>query len=135
LIFSFNWRNFESLQASFPKAPQHGFEVAFQENYFGLKGVTTTDTTKVNNFLDDVSLLTATEFANRPVFDDSLSKPSPAMIITVRDIAQRTYTLELYGPSGTAEPTIPGLINGKQWAYFSAEKVKEIFKTKAFFTE
>jgi hypothetical protein len=81
-----------------------------------------------------VSLLTASEYLNKPIFGDSLSRPSASMIITIRDIAQRTYTLELYRHADSGQ-SVPGLINGKQWAVFAPSKIDEIFRKRPFFKE
>lgn len=133
LVFGFNWRNFESLEAQFPNEPSDDFEVIFQDNYFAVQGLATVDTSKLNDFLDDVSLLTVEEYSNGGVLVDTTSKSSSAMIITVRDIGQRSYTLKLYKPRSDGGPLIPGLINGTDWAYFSPAKVQNIFKRKGFF--
>lgn len=133
LVFGFNWRNFESLEMRFPKTPSHGFDVALRDNYFAVQGLANVDTAKLNDFLDDVSLLTVEEFADKQSFADSLSRPSPTMIITVKDIAQRAYTLELYEPSANTAHRIPGLINSTQWAFFAPERVQNILKRREFF--
>jgi len=134
LVFGFNWRNFESLEAAFPESQDQNFKMSLQDNYFGIEGMTSIDTARLNEFLDDVSLLTATAFVQEPVFKDSLSKPPALMSIAVRDIAQRTYILELYRPVGTAQQ-IPGLINNQQWAFFDPEKVHEILRKRSFFSK
>jgi hypothetical protein len=133
LVFAFNWRNFESLEARFPEAAEQGFKVSLRDNYFGIEGMASVDTARLNQFLDDVSLLTASEYLNKPIFGGGLSIPPASMIITVRDIAQRAYTLELYKHADMQN--VPGLINGKQWAVFAPSKVDEIFRKRPFFTE
>lgn len=134
LVFGFNWRNFESLEAAFPQSRDQGFKVSLQDNYFGIEAMPSVDTARLNQFLDDVSLLTAVSFVDQPVFSDSSSKPPATISITVRDIAQRTYTLELYRPTGSSK-NIPGLINGKQWAFFLPERVQEILRKRSYFSE
>lgn len=131
-VFGFNWRNFQRLETTFPQKPSDNFEVAFQDNYFAVQGLTDVDTTKLNDYLDDVSLLTVDEYINQHVFSDSLTRPSPFMVITVKDIAQRVYSLELYSPPKNDE-MVPGLINGVQWAIFDPRKVQNILKRRIFF--
>jgi hypothetical protein len=134
LVFGFNWRNFETLEAVFPESQDQGFTVSLQDNYFGIEGMAAVDTARLNQFLDDVSLLTAISFVDQPILGDSVSKPPAMIVITVKDIAQRTYTLELYKPSATGQ-NVPGLINGKQWAFFQLERVQPIVRKRAFFSE
>ena len=133
LVFGFNWRNFESLEAAFPQSQDQGVKVSMRDNYFGIEGIASVDTARLNQFLDDVSLLTAVHFVDQPIFGDS-STPPATISITVRDIAQRTYTLDLFQPAGTAK-NIPGLINGKQWAFFQPERVQEIVRKRSFFSK
>jgi len=83
--------------------------------------------------MDDVSLLTVEKYSDGEVAVDTSSQSSATMIITVKDIGQRTYSLKLYRPESSADPSIPGLINDKHWAFFSPDKVQNIFKRKAFF--
>jgi hypothetical protein len=131
-VFGFNWRNFQRLEANFPQRPSDNFEVAFEDNYFVVPGLAAVDTSKLNDFLDDVSLLTVDEYVDRDVFPDSLSKPSPVMIITVKDIGQRVYSLEIYSSSKNGE-MVPGLINRVQWAFFDPRKVQNIIRRRSFF--
>ena len=133
LVFGFNWRNFESLEAAFPESQDPGFKVSMQDNYFGIDGIASVDTSRLNQFLDDVSLLTVVNFVDQPIFRDS-QKPPAFISITVKDIAQRTYSLELYRANGTAL-NVPGLINGKQWAFFLPERVGEIMRKRSFFSK
>ena len=131
-VFGFNWRNFQRLEATFPQKPSDNFEVAFDDNYFSVQGLAAVDTTRLNDYLDDVSLLTVDEYIDNNVFPDSLSKPSPVLILTVKDIGQRVYSLEIYSPSKKGE-LAPGLINRVQWAFFDPRKFQNIIKTRSFF--
>ena len=132
LVFAFNWRNFERLETRFPQTPADNFDVGFHENHFTVQGLQKPDTAKLNTFLDDVSLLTVEEYIDLQTSRDTLSQSAPMMIVTVKDIGKRVYTLQLYRPSGTTQ-RIPGLINGAQWAYFDSRKVQNIFKRRTFF--
>ena len=131
-VFSFNWRNFQRLESKFPQRPADDFEVALQDDFFAVQGLDELDTAKLNDFLDDVSLLTVDEYMAEDIFQDSVPKPFPILVLTVKDIAQRIYTLELFAPSQKGQP-LPGLINGIQWAVFDSKKIRNIFKPKAFF--
>jgi hypothetical protein len=131
-VFGFNWRNFQGLEAQFPQDPADNFSIAMQDNYFAVKGLVSVDTAKLNDFLDDVSLLTVDEYVDTVNFQGSGGKPLPAMIIRVTDIGRRVYTLELYKPSGSAQG-VRGLINGAEWALFDPRKIQAVLKPKPFF--
>ncbi len=131
-VFSFNWRNFQHLESRFPQKPADDFEVALQDNFFAVKGLEELDTAKLNDFLDDVSLLTVDEYVDKGIFTNNLGKPAPVHVITVKDVAQRIYTLELYSPSEKGKQ-VPGLINGVQGAFFKPGKIQKVVKRKAFF--
>jgi hypothetical protein len=133
LVFGFNWRNFESLEAVFPGSPKDGFNVAMADNYFGIKEVPVADTTHLNDFLDDVSLLTAQEFAENQIFSKSEPASPPIMSIKVKDIGQRVYTLDIYQPSAATGHRYIGVINGNQWAFFAPERIRNILKKREYF--
>ena len=130
-VFGFNWRNFQRLETKFPQKTADNFSVALQDNFFAVDGLLSVDTTKLNDFLDDVSLLTVDEYIDTVNFE--LPKPSPVMVLTVKDIGQRVYTLELYSPSKNSGQMVPGLINGSEWALFDLRKIQNVLKPKAFF--
>lgn len=131
-VFGFNWRNFQRLETQFSQKPADNFQVAVEDNYFAVQGLTDLDTAKLNTYLDDISLLTVDEYKNEPIFSDSLSHPASILMIVVKDIAQRTYTLELFPPKASGQP-VPGLINGVQWAFFDPGKIQNIYRRKSFF--
>jgi hypothetical protein len=132
-VFGFNWRNFQRLETQFPQKPGDNFSVALQDNYFAVEGLVSVDTAKLNDFLDDVSLLTVDEYVDTVSFQDSPAKPAPLMILTVKDIGRRAYTLELYSPAKPGGQMVPGLINSAQWALFDPRKIQNVFKPKLFF--
>ncbi|MBL0741240.1 DUF4340 domain-containing protein [Chryseolinea lacunae] len=131
-VFGFNWRNFMRLEAEFPARPADNFAVALQDRFFSIQGLSQADTTKLNDYLDDVSLLTADEFvATTPVLD-SLSKTAPIMTVRVKDIGQREFVLQLFAPTAPRQP-FRGLIGGQQWALLAEGKVVPILRPKNFF--
>lgn len=128
--FAFNWRNFASLQAEFPDKPAENFRVAMQGNFFGIEGLARTDTAKLNTFLDQVSLLTVNEYLEPGRFTDSLTQVKPLMIITVRDIAKKEYSLAIFREKTSL---VPGLLQKKQGVVFNRLKIQPILRPKSFF--
>lgn len=132
IVFGFNWRNFQRLEATFPDRPADNFVVAMDDNYFNVIGLTQVDTTKLNDFLDDVSLLSAEEYVSSDATLDSLRSVKPFVSILVTDIARNEYLLQLYTPAGQRRQ-IFGLINQKQWALFHEGKLGGVIRPRNFF--
>lgn len=117
-IFDFNWRNFKSLTANYPREPKAGFSVEMKQRYFGIRDLKEADTTKLNDYLDAVSLLLARRYVDRvePVVD-SLLRQGPVARIEIRDIADRTYSLELFAPRKQDEEVFGRLADGQVVAF------------------
>ncbi|MEK6780415.1 MAG: DUF4340 domain-containing protein [Bacteroidota bacterium] len=133
-IFNFNWRNFKSLNMLLSDDPSQNFEVSFQDQFFGIKGIASVDTTKLSDYLDAVSLLAAEQFI-LPGFStlyDSLLKTNPAFHLEVKDISDKTYSLDLYAPMAN-DPNVLGRLNGNQPAIFTRSTILPIAKKRAFF--
>ncbi len=130
LVFAFNWRNFKSLEAKFPRNPSESFIVSRQGDQFGVNGIAT-DTARLNTFLDNVSLLTVDEYVSEPGLRDSLRQVTPQLEFRVTDIGNRTYTLKLFENASSHDVT--GLIRDAEPAIFSDRKIQPLLKGKSFF--
>ncbi len=132
-IFDFNWRNFKSLTSSYPRDPKQGFEIGMKDRYFGIKDMPEADTTKLNNYLDAVSLLFATRFVStaQPK-TDSLVKVAPTVKIEITDIADRSYVLELFTP-GKKDSEIYGRLGDGQIVALEKRSVAEIVRRREHF--
>jgi Domain of unknown function (DUF4340) len=132
-VFNFNWRNFKSLKASFPNTPQSDFEVAMGKSYFEILGTTAVDTTKLNDFLDIISLVEVDQYVDQEeiIGYDSLLAAKPLMKVEVSDISGKTYSLSLYDQPNL--PQVLGLIQGTYPAYLDKKKMKGLLKEKAWF--
>jgi hypothetical protein len=131
-VFGFNWRNFQRLETKFPARPTHDFVVEMDNGGPGLKGMQAIDTTKLNNFLDAISLLTVDEFTPQSSGLDSLAKTNPLVSVLVADIGGREYFLQLF-PINDRSQYYFGLINGTQWAQFNKNRIAPIVRDRNFF--
>jgi hypothetical protein len=132
-VFNFNWRNFQSLKVSFPSNPENTFEISMGKEYFEVKGIDT-DTSKVNDFLDAISLLTVDQYQNKAmVSQDTLTFGKPGIGILVSDISGKSYSLALFPQPDKQQ--ISGLIQGDQPALFDVRKVVPLVKTKSWFVK
>lgn len=133
LVFDFNWQNFKSLEALFPAKPAENFRVALTRNFFGIENMPEADTSRLNTFLDDVSLLTVDEYLTLPELSDSLDQSKPQLEIRVTDVGNRTYRLRMFA-SGPGQDVF-GLIQESQVAVFAPRKFQALLKPKSFFSK
>jgi len=129
-IFDFNWRNFKSLTASYPREPNAGLTVELKQRYFGIRDMQSVDTTRLNNYLDAVSLLLARRFVtDEPA---TLRNQVPVARIVVGDIANREYTLELFAPQ-REDDEVFGRLNDGQLVTFDRADIVEIVRRRDWF--
>ena len=131
-VFGFNWRNFHRLETRFPKKPIDDFEIEMDDGLPVFKGLQEVDTTKLNNFLDEISLLTADDFSSTSPSLDSLGKTVPLVSFSVSDVAGKDYVLQLY-PVSDKSLQYFGLINATQWARFNKNRISGILHGRSFF--
>ena len=131
-IFNFNWQNFKSLSMSFIREPKEDFTISFQNQSFGIEGLTS-DTTRLNNFLDAVSLIRGEQFimAGTSKWYDSLLQTAPNYTIVVTDIAKRTYQLEVFPPIGQQQGVL-GRLNGELPVIFNPEAIVPISRKRSY---
>lgn len=129
-IFGLNWLNFAELQASFPGEPESGFSVKRENNTASIVGMPAADTTRLNDFMDAVSFMTAQEFTDG--VPDSLRKGQPIMRIVVKDIANREYSLDLYQRKEREGP-YQGIVDGTLHALLDLSQVENVLRRKSHF--
>lgn len=132
-VFNFNWRNFKGLAVAFPKEQEQGFTVTMKERYFGIDGVEEIDTTRLNDYLDAMSLLEAETFytaGESPRFDSLLNVP-PSFSIDVNGIGNRNYHLEIYPPLRNVNQVVGRI--GSEPALFQKRDIVQIAKKRSFF--
>ncbi len=132
-VFNFNWRNFKELATHFPREAEHGFTITMGEKYFGVPGLADIDTTKLNDYLDQLSLLEAERFyvpGETRLFDSLLVVP-PSFTVRVQDISQRTYTLTIYPPLRQNNQVVGRI--GQQPVIFQKQQIVPVARKKSFF--
>lgn len=132
-IFDFNWRNFKSLTATYAREPKEGFSIEMKQRYFGIKGMEEADTTRLNDYLDAVSLLLAKRFVEKghPKVD-SVLHVGPIARLEIRDIADRIYGIELFAPGKDDLEVLGRLLDG-QWVVLDRSDVPAIVRRRSFF--
>lgn len=133
-VFNFNWRNFKKLETEFNRQPSQNFTIADQGSGFDLVNSPPSDTTRLNDYLDAVSLLMAKEYLTPgrvPVYDSLIQTP-PIATISVYDLGDNALVLDLYPPID-GDPDALGRLNGTDPVLFSREQVIPILKTREYF--
>lgn len=125
-VFAFNWSNFRNLAVTYPNKVDNNFTISLQEEYFAIDNLPT-DTTKLNDFLDAVSLLTVDEF----IEIDSLKDVEPVLTVQVSDIANRIYTLSIL-PYVQAGKTAC-VVKQNHLAWIDNRKLARLVKNREFF--
>jgi len=132
-VFNFNWRNFQYLRAAFPGKPADDFEVELGKEYFEVKGIQA-DTSRLNDFLDAVSLLTVTQYLRPDKLtseEKTVLASTPVMSVEVREISGRIYTLQLFETPSKTE--MIGMVQGNQPAVFNRKLIEKFLRGRDWF--
>ena len=130
-VFGFNWQNFLRLEATFPGSPKDNFSINMIDRMVKVDDVAEQDTARLNDFLDDVSLLTVKQYLDKKMVD-SLNNISPVMNIIVSDLAKREYSLAIYPPTENYQEQL-GLIQGRFPVLFDSRRLRAIRKSREYF--
>src|SRR5687767_14357872 len=92
-VFNFNWKNFQALKSTVPGFSKNDFEISMGKTYFEVKGIISVDTTKLNDYLDAISLLTVDQYVTREEVTgyDSLLHAKPFLELQVSDVSGKNY--------------------------------------------
>jgi hypothetical protein len=129
---TFNWRNFQSLEARFPERPSENFKVQAEgTGLFGIAGIKT-DTARLNTFLDDVSLLAVDDYLESARLKDSLTQVKPFLNLIITDIASKQQILSVYRENKNG---VLGMLGNNQPVLFNPETVRNVIRSKSFFVQ
>jgi hypothetical protein len=131
-IFNFNWQNFKSLKTRFSSQSNQDFSISFANQIFVINEVAVADTTKLSNYLESAFNLQADQFLTVSGKYDSLLATTPAYSISVTDIANRVYQLEVF-PQLKGEQLILGRVNAELPALFSPLQIAPIARERSYF--
>ncbi len=135
-IFNFNWQNFKRLTATIRDSGKESFAISFQDKFFGLEDNPKADTTKLNDYLDAVSLVQVKQYLPKgeSVRYDSLLATTPYYSIEISDIANRSYRLDLYQPTKHDE-AILGKMGDGQAVLIGREDFIRLDRKKSHFSQ
>ncbi len=135
-VFNFNWQNFKRLTATIRENDKESFAISFQDKFFGLEGNPQADTTKLNDYLDAVSLVQVKRYLAKgeSARYDSMLTTTPDYSIEVSDIANRSYRLDLYRPEKQDE-AILGKMGDGQGVLIGREDFIRLDRSKSHFSQ
>lgn len=97
LVFDVNWRNLQKVSMFIPDEPESSFDIVYDNGQYQIEELTKTDTTKLFNVLDDISLLYVNDYLTRhevEALDASVFEPTATIV--VEDVGQNKFTLEIF---------------------------------------
>ncbi|MBX2894534.1 MAG: DUF4340 domain-containing protein [Cyclobacteriaceae bacterium] len=131
-IFNFNWQNFKSLETHFSQQSNQGFTISVANQLFVINEVAVADTTKLSHYLESVFNLQADQFLSVSGKYDSLLATTPIYSISIKDIANRQYQLEVF-PQLKDEQLILGRVNSELPALFNPTQIATIARKRSYF--
>jgi hypothetical protein len=131
-IFNFNWQNFKSLETRFAQQSNQDFTISIVNQLYVINEVAVADTTKLSTYLESVFNLQADQFLTTSGKYDSLLTTTPVYSISVKDIANRVYQLEVF-PQLKGEQVILGRVNSELPALFNPSQITPIARKRSYF--
>lgn len=128
LIFDFNWTNFRKLETTF-RNPAGNFTVEMARNQAVIAGVAEADTARLNTFLDDLSLLRASEYLESNPELENLRQSQSLAEYSITDIGNRIYSLRVfeYGQD------FVGVTHTGMFAVLPRQQLVPLLRPKEFF--
>jgi len=134
-VFDFNWSTLKDVEVEYPEEDEGGFHVSFRDNFFQVQELAETDTTKITNFLDDLSLLYVNDFLYSEEVQryDSLTDALTARI-TVRDVGDNAYMMEVLEalPDGNE---IVVRLDSSEYALANFDALRKLLRPRRFYVK
>lgn len=136
IVFKMNWRNLLDVKVIYPGEEKSSFEVVYDNDFYKIAQVDNTDTTRLTNFLDEISLLFANKYLNKQEKEEykDLITTVPQASVQVRDVGNKVHTLEIYSPIPGNQQII-GRVDSADYVMLDIGKVRKILRPKSFFVK
>ncbi|MEJ2004483.1 MAG: hypothetical protein P8X57_05850 [Cyclobacteriaceae bacterium] len=134
-VFDFNWSTLKDVEVDYPSEDARGFRVSFEDNFFQVEELPETDTTRIADFLDDLSLLYVNDYLFQEEVEqyDSLSDDLTARI-TVRDVGDNAYLMEVL-EALPGETEILVRLDSSDYALADFEALRKILRPRRYFVK
>ena len=131
IVFDISWSNLQAVQVKYLDQEENDFNVIFDKGNYGIEGLVKSDSLKLIDFLDNVSLLYVNDyFTDREVESYSeLSKDALANI-NIQDVGKNNYTLTIYNKIDRGNYLVK--IDSSEYAIMQADIIKKVMKPNHF---
>lgn len=98
IVLDINWQNLQGVTVTYPGKEAASFEVAYSDGFYGVTGMAETDSSRLTDFLDNLSLLYVNDYLNPAEIDqyDSLFRDQEAHIV-VEDVGRNQHVVDVFG--------------------------------------
>ncbi len=130
LVFDLNWANLASVKVSYPEKEENGFSISFDNRKLKLNEGTFSDSLKLGNYIDDVSLLYVNDYLNHEETASYKNQENRATII-VNDIASNDHVLQIYDEVNDDEYLVR--IDSSHYGLIDKQLVRRVTKPRSYF--
>ena len=105
-VFSFNWRNFTGLKATFSKTLNQDFSISVANGLLSIPGLEMPDTLRLKNYIDAIQLLEAEAILESSDELDSFLRQKPEVVLTLSEVSGRAHELRLFDNGNAVVDTV-----------------------------
>jgi len=134
LIYDINWRNMQSVDMIYSENDNSSFRVIFDDRAYAIEGIQKTDTTKLFDYLDNVSQLYVDDYLAVEEVEKYIENTNPTISIIVTDVGNNYASLELIKELKDQNQYLIR-VDSTDYALLSKNQVSPILKRKKFFSE
>ncbi|TRX52003.1 DUF4340 domain-containing protein [Fulvivirga sp. M361] len=131
LVFDVSWSNLQEVKVIYPQEEQNSFDIVYDNHYYAIQQLSRTDSVKLTDFLDDVSLLLVEDYLRSEELEGNVSG-LPLATLLVNTLGDITHSVEFLR-GGTNDDKIIGRIDSLDYALFDYESVRKLLRPKRYF--
>ncbi len=97
IVLDINWQNLQQVSVTYPEQENSSFDIVYEKGFYGVDGLASTDSTRLTDFLDNLSLLYVNDYLSGDEVSryDSLFSRQEAHIV-VSDVGKNNYVLDIF---------------------------------------
>jgi len=135
LIFQTSWLGLKSYQLNYPNDPGNNIHISADDNLYNITGIDKIDTTKLMNYLDEISFFYTDQFIDQGQITsyDSLKNFKPFAQLLVNSLGMKDPVMIDFYDQLPGENVMLGVLNEGQMCLFSTKRIQIIFKQKKHF--